>query len=214
MAKKLTLTVQKREETGKGACNRLRVKEMVPGIFYNAKHENISVSIPHLAMSKLYEKVGKNSIFTLAIEGGDAPQQFDCLVWELTYHPFKNQIQHVDFYGVDPDKPLHVFVPLAFTGASKGVKLGGMLETYRESVEIQCLPALIPHEITVDITDLGLNDKVLAADLALPEGVVLVDDANFAVVAVLPAHSLSDDLAGEAQAATPAAEAEPEAAEA
>lgn len=78
-----------------------------------------------------------------------------------------------------------VEVPLEFTGVSKGVKLGGTLETYRESVTLSAKPQLMPRKVNVDITNLDLGHSIKASELALPEGVHVVFKSDFTVVAVV-----------------------------
>ncbi|MCR5257937.1 MAG: 50S ribosomal protein L25, partial [Desulfovibrio sp.] len=119
---------------------------------------------------------------------------------------------HIDYYGVDLEKEVKVEVPLVFTGTAKGVKLGGMLETYREEVLISAKPLDMPHSITVDVTDLGVNQSITVEKLQLPEGCKAVYDNNFSIVAVIEKSSDAAEDEGEATegaegAATPAAAA-------
>ena len=101
------------------------------------------------------------------------------------YHPVKGVFTHVDFFGVDLNKEIKVDVPLEFVGTSKGVKLGGTLETYRERVTLQARPQDMPRKLAVNVTDMGLNSSIRASELALPEGVKVVFKNDFTVVAVL-----------------------------
>ena len=63
-----TLSVQKREDCGKGPSGRLRSQELIPGVFYTAKGENITVQAPTLPLEKLYEEVGHTTVFNLEID--------------------------------------------------------------------------------------------------------------------------------------------------
>ncbi|MFP5238994.1 MAG: 50S ribosomal protein L25, partial [Acidobacteriota bacterium] len=107
------------------------------------------------------------------------------LIWVVDAHPYKNQIDHVDFYGVDPTKQIHVNVEVELKGKPKGVVVGGKLELYREDLEVVCLPANIPDKIVIDVAGLEINQAIQIKDVALPEGVKAVFDSNFAVVAVI-----------------------------
>ena len=49
-----TLSVQKREGSGKGASGRLRTQDLIPGVFYTAKGDNISVQAPALPLEKIF----------------------------------------------------------------------------------------------------------------------------------------------------------------
>uniref|UniRef100_A0A7C4EJQ7 50S ribosomal protein L25 n=1 Tax=Fundidesulfovibrio putealis TaxID=270496 RepID=A0A7C4EJQ7_9BACT len=121
----------------------------------------------------------------MTIEKDGKTETRPALIWVVQPHPFKNQYDHVDFYGVDPSKPLHIHVKVEVTGKAKGVVVGGKLEIYRDTLEVVCLPADIPAKIVIDVTELGLNQHVQVKDVQMPQGVKAVYDSNFAVVAVL-----------------------------
>ena len=150
-----TLSVQKREGSGKGPAGRARTQDMIPGVFYTAKGDNISVQSPVLPFEKLFAEVGHTTVFHLEIDDNGTKTTYPALVWEVQRHPYKNQYTHIDFYGVDLEKEITVEVPLEFVGVSKGVKLGGILETYREVVRLSSRPLDMPKKITIDVTEMG-----------------------------------------------------------
>ena len=53
-----TLSVQKRDGSGKGASGRLRTQDLIPGVFYTAKGDNISVQAPALPLEKIFAEAG------------------------------------------------------------------------------------------------------------------------------------------------------------
>ncbi len=197
----MTLNVQKREQHGKGTGARLRAQDIIPGVYYTAKGENISVQAPNLPLEKLYEKVGHTTVFNLEIDDNGKKSTHPVLIWQVQRHPYKKRFTHVDFYGVDLEKEIKVDVPLEIVGTSKGVKLGGVLETYREEIRLAAKPLDMPKKITIDVTDMDINSTIMVADLKLPENVRAIFDQNFAVVSVLMAGK--DDAAeGEGEAAS------------
>jgi large subunit ribosomal protein L25 len=179
-----TLQVQKRNGLGKGASRRLRADALVPGIFYNGKGENIALQIPSLPMEKLLAAVGRNTVFHIEIDNGGKKEKYPALIWDIQYHPYKRAFLHVDFYGVDLHKDVIVRVPLEFIGVSKGVKLGGQLETYRENVRLSGKPLELPKKITIDVTELDINAAIHVAALSLPKGISAVYSTNYCIVAV------------------------------
>ena len=185
MSIELTLNVQKREQHGKGTGARLRAQDIIPGVYYTAAGENISVQAPSLPLEKMYEKVGHTTVFNLEIDDNGTKKTYPVLIWQLQRHPYKKRFTHVDFYGVDLEKEIKVDVPLEIVGTSKGVKLGGVLETYRETVRLSAKPLDMPKKVTIDVTDMDINSSVMVADLQLPANVKAVFDQNFAVVSVL-----------------------------
>lgn len=196
-----TLSVQKRDGLGKGPNRRLRADTLVPGVFYNGKGENIAVQVPALPLEKLFAGVGKNTVFNIEIESDRGKTQYPALIWDVQYHPYKRAFLHVDFYGVDLDKAIVVRVPIEFTGVSKGVKLGGQLETYRENVRLSGKPLDMPKKITLDVSELEINSAVYVAELTLPEGVSAVYTTNYCVVAVHMPGSEEENAETDAAAA-------------
>lgn len=180
-----TLNVRKKNEHGKGPSGRLRAKNLVPGVFYTASGENVQVFVETLPLEKLYESVGHTTVFNLEIEGGGKKESHPALIWQVQRHPYKKRFLHIDYYGVDLNKEIKVEVPIEIVGTAKGVKLGGVLEAYRENVRLSSKPMDMPHKIVVDVTDMNIGDSVNVEDLKLPENVKAVYDQNFAIVSVI-----------------------------
>ena len=193
-----TLSVQKREGCGKGPSGRLRAEKLIPGVFYTASGENISVQAPALPLEKLFGEMGRTSVFNLEIDDNGKKSVHPVLIWQVQYHPYKKSFTHIDYYGVDLNKPVTVEVPVEFVGVSRGVKLGGQLETYREVVRLSSKPLDMPKKITVDISNMDVNATIMVADLQLPENVKAVYDQNFALVSVL-AKSKEEEAEGAAE---------------
>ena len=196
MKEQLSLAVTPRAAKGKGACRRLRVESLVPGVFYDSKGTNIPVLVEELPLTKLREKIGSSHVFDLVINSEDGAQTRPSLIWSTQRHPTKPRITHVDFYGVDLDKLIRVSVPVVVTGKAKGVVLGGKLEIFRDSIEIECLPLAIPDKVTIDVTALDSNENVVVGDVVLPEGVKAVYEDNYAVVGVV--YEAAEDEKGAA----------------
>lgn len=194
MAIEKTLNVSKRSGLGKGPNRRLRAEKVVPGVFYSRSGENIPVQVPALPMEKMYEEMGRTSVFNLAIDDNGNTVTHPVLVWDVQYHPYKKEFAHIDFYGVDLERPVKVKVAIEYTGTSVGVKLGGRLETYRDFLTLVSKPLDMPNKVVIDITNMKLNDTLRVADLQLPEGVKAAYDSNFAIVTVTSKTQEEADL--------------------
>jgi large subunit ribosomal protein L25 len=185
MSEVTSLTLVQREERGKGPCSRLRANGFVPGVFYNSKGENISFTVDNLALGKAFEKVRYSKMIELQFEIDGKVEKRNALFKKLVSHPVKRRYDHVDFIGIDLDKDVQVTIPVEVTGRAKGVVLGGKLEIFQERVLVRCLPTAIPDSVTIDITEMGINDKIFVDQLVLPEGVTAVYDRNYVVLAIL-----------------------------
>jgi large subunit ribosomal protein L25 len=201
MAEMKTLSVRKRSALGKGANRRLRAESLVPGVYYTAGGVNVPVQAPALPLGKIYEQVGRTNVFNLEIDDNGVKTLHPVFVWDAQYHPVKNVFTHVDFFGVDMDKDIKVEVPLEFVGVSKGVKLGGSLETYREHVTLLAKPLHMPRKITVDVTSLELGQSFRVSDLALPEGVRALAQTDFVLVAVVTEKDEAENAEASAESA-------------
>lgn len=199
---KHTLNAESRESKGKGAARKLRARDIVPGIYYT-KEDNIPVQVPEIPLWKTYYKAGLSQVFQLEIEKDGKKIKNPTMIKDIQFYPTKTKIMHVDFVGIDMKKKLRVYVPVEVTGDAKGVEEGGVLAVYRDSVEVECLPDLIPENITIDVTELDINDSVHVQDVEMPEGVVAVNfDENFAILGVsvpseVEAEEPEEELEGE-----------------
>lgn len=185
MAELMTLSVRTRAEKGKGSCRRLRTQDLVPGIYYNQKGENVQVLVEMLPLTKLFRKVGSSRVFHLEVEQDGKNASLPSLIKDMQYDPIKSKPIHVDFYGVDLDRDIKVDVRVVVEGKAKGIILGGQLEVFRDTLEVICKPLDVPEKVVIDVTDLGIGDNLHISEVKLPAGVRAVYDDNYSVVGVV-----------------------------
>src|SRR4249919_2996336 len=170
---KFEISAEKREAQGTGASRRLRRMGKVPGIVYGGDEDAVNIQVDHRALFQhLRNEKFHASILTLNLNGG--AQQV--LLRAVNMHPFKLQVQHVDFQRVSKDKKIHMKVPLHFVNADKspGVKeQGGVVSHILNEVDIVCFPADLPEFVEVDLSSLAVGNSIHARQLALPKGVEL-----------------------------------------
>jgi large subunit ribosomal protein L25 len=168
---KIEVTAFPRTNQGKGASRRLRATGRVPGVIYGAGVDAQSVEFDHKALLRhLKLEAFHSSILDLTVEG----RKDRVLLRDFQMHPFKEQVQHVDFQRIDPKKKIHMAVPLHFMNAeiSPGVKVGkGVIQHIINELEILCLPDDLPEYIEVDLKDLELGHSIHVSELKLPKGV-------------------------------------------
>lgn len=171
MIKKLSLKAENRDIFGKkmreGAA--LKKTDMLPAILYGRGQENKSLFVSFAEFSKVWKEAGESTIIELDAGG----EKKNVLIYDVDLDPIKNNPRHVDFYAVDMTKTISTPVPLEFEGVAPAVKnLGGILVKVMHEIEIEALPKDLPSEIKVDISVLEkFGDKIIAADLKMPEGV-------------------------------------------
>lgn len=168
---KIEVTAFPRTNEGKGASRRLRATGRVPGVVYGGGKDAQSVEFDHKALLRhLKLEAFHASILDMTVEG----KKDRVLLRDFQMHPWKEQVQHVDFQRVDPTKKIHMAVPLHFLNAeiAPGVKLGkGVVQHIINDLEIQCLPDDLPEYIEVDLKDLELGHSIHVSEMKLPKGV-------------------------------------------
>lgn len=185
MSEMKTLSVQKRDNLGKGPSRRLREEAIVPAVYYAPDGKNILVQVALNPLNKIYEQVGRTNVFNLEIDDNGTKTVHPVFIWDAQYHPVKNTFTHLDFYGVDLNKEVKVKVRLNFVGTAKGVKAGGVMEVYREEVTLIAKPQDMPRIVDVDVTDFEMGTNLRASALKLPEGVRVEYKSDFSILAVM-----------------------------
>ncbi len=199
----IEITARKREAQGTGASRRLRRTGRVPGIVYGGDKgpTNIELDQKDLFLSLRNEKFHA-SILVLDVAG--AKEQV--LLRAVNMHPFKLQVQHVDFQRVTKDKKIHMKVPLHFVNAesSPGVKeQGGVVNHVLNELDVTCLPDDLPEFIEVDLSSLTVGHSIHARELSLPKGVegALHKDENPVVATVVIPTLITEEEEAAAAAA-------------
>ena len=205
----IEIAARKREVQGTGASRRMRRTGRVPGVLYGGDKNPVNLELDHKALYlNLRNEKFHASILTLDI--GGAKEQV--LLRSVSMHPFRPQVQHVDFQRVMKDRKLHMKVPLHFVNAEKspGVKeQGGVVNHVLNELDVVCLPGDLPEFIEVNLEHLAVGKSLHARELALPKGVELAiskgEDPVVATV-VVPQLITEEEEAAQAAAAVSAAE--------
>ncbi len=184
---KIKLQATKREVLGK-KVSALRREGLVPVVLYGKGKDNLSLSVNKKEFDRAYKMSGGSTIIQIEIEGEKTK---NVLIKDVDKHPVNDSIRHADFYQVRMSEKITASIPLNFTGDSKAViDLSGSLITNKSEVEVECLPADLPHEIEVDISVLEDFEAVIhVKDIKVPEGVEIKDDLEETVALVEPPRS-------------------------
>lgn len=182
------ITIERRQDQGKGPMRRLRSAGRVPAVLYGAKRTVASITASAAEFEqKLVHLEGSHLIRLLHAGGSDAElHERMVLLREMQRHPVTGVVLHADFYEVDLTERLRVSVPLHFIGKPVGVVAGGILQPILREVEVECLPTEIPEFIEIDVSPLGIHEAVHLNELTLPAGVTPVGDPTQPLVTVLP----------------------------
>jgi len=157
--KTITIEGQLRTEKGKKATRQLRSQELVPGVIYGGEQE-----VNFVASAKALKPIVYTPEFMQAEVQVDG-KSYVCILKDLQFDKVSDQLLHVDFLELVGDKKVVATLPLHLTGIPAGVKAGGKLVTKMKSLKVKALPKDLKESITLDISNLELNENVRVEDV-------------------------------------------------
>jgi large subunit ribosomal protein L25 len=176
------LRALRRHRSGKGVARKIRAQGMIPAVLYGSG-ENIPLTLQPQELLKILT-LGEHTIFRLEIDGelgGDR----QAIVRDLQRDPLKETLLHADLYRISMDVEITVSVPIVLQGMSRELcDIGGMINQLLHEIEIQCLPSLIPHELTIDVAHLGIGEVLHVRDLPVPQGIQVLAASDEVVASV------------------------------
>jgi len=174
------LETRKRTESGTRSAKRLRGKGLIPAVMYGAGVETELLAVDGEA---LYEAVEQRArMVELKIGSKKRP----VIIKDVQFDHLDSDIQHVDFEIIKMTDNITINVSIETHGTPRGVRNGGILELVHRHVAVECKPNAIPREITVEVAELKIDDVVTVADLAVPEGVRILDNPGVTILSIQP----------------------------
>lgn len=189
-----TLTVEPRENLGKGASRAARRDGHVPAVIYGLGKEPVSVTVPFNRVLKEFN-TGRftSTLFDLDMDGTTER----VIPKDVQVDVVKDFPIHIDFLRVDRDAKVDVEVSVHFLNedTAPGLKRGGVLNIVRHDVELSCPAESIPEFIEADLDGLDIGDSVHISDIDLPEGVEpTIADRDFTIATIAaPSGGVGDD---------------------
>jgi len=195
-----------RKDINKAAVKALRRNQQVPCVLYGNNTENVHFVVNEADLKHLLYTPNAY-IVNLDIDGA----AHACVMREIQFHPVTDKVLHIDFYAVDPAKPLAMDVPVVISGNSEGVRAGGKLQIINRKVKVSALPKDLPDTLPIDITNLALGKTIVAGDLQFDKVKIISPKTN--IICSVKMTRAAVGAAATAAAATPAAGAAAPAAE-
>jgi len=169
------LVVQSREPGGKRQNRRLRKAGTVPVVLYGHGEDVVCLGVS----ARDLQAVINHGSYMVSLSGAVNESAF---IREVQWDTWGNEVLHVDFTRVSADEKVKVQLPVELRGEAPGVKAGGVVEHLIHNIEIECPAASIPEKIRVSINELELGGSITLGDLELPEGAILIRDAESVAV--------------------------------
>ena len=183
MAETVTLTAERRQETGTGAARKIRQAGKIPAVIYGRGRESEALMVPQAEAEKVLQQSGGGStLIELSVDG----KPIRTLIREIQRHPTRKNVTHLDFLEVHAGEKIKLAVPVHLVGSPDGVRnAGGVLEQFLREIEIEVLPRNIPDHIELEVTELRVGHSLHVSDLSIENAELLVE-ADTTVCTVVP----------------------------
>jgi len=174
------LNAEIREMSAKPAA--LRESGLIPAEIYGKEFENIHITVSAKEFGKVFEEAGENTVVNLKV-GSDV---YPVIIHDHQVDSISRKFVAVDFFKVRMDEKITATVPLSFVGESPAVKdFGGILIKSMDELEVEALPADLPHELTIDVSALKeIDQSVYVRDIKAAGNYEIVTEPDTVIATV------------------------------
>ncbi len=168
----VSLSGSLRENVGKKDAKKLRAQGLVPCVIYGNGRE-----VRFYTEAKSFKTIlftPETYIIDFTIEG----QVYRTILQDIQYHPLSDEVLHADFLEVTEEKPITVTLPVRTEGTSPGVMRGGKLKVRIPRLKVKGLIKDLPAIITVNISELNVNQAIRVKDINIENVTPLVAANN------------------------------------
>lgn len=203
----IVLQADSREPGSTNVARRLRNEGMLPAVVYGGGKDSIPVTLdPRDVIEILKSESGQNTVFQLKVGSGGASETV--MIFDYQVDPITHHLQHADLVRIAMDKLIEVDVAIELVGEPEGVKTdGGVLDISLRELTVECLPADIPDQVELDVSELEIGDSISVSAIRMPPNVTLITDPDKSVASVVPPVS-EEELEAAVAAVEPFAEGE------
>jgi large subunit ribosomal protein L25 len=179
------ITAEIRTQFGKGAARRIRRADKVPAVIYGHGNDPQHISLPGHDTMMALKRGGSNALLYIDVEGTTVL----ALTKQIQADPIKGFLEHLDFVEVKKGEKVTVEIPIHVVGESKS---DAMTVTELNTVSVEAEATNIPEYIEISVEDAEVGFHVLAKDLVLPTGSILLTDDEALVVNVVHAPTVEE----------------------
>jgi large subunit ribosomal protein L25 len=173
MSDKVTLTVEKREATGKKVA-KLRQDGLVPAVVYGSDLEPSNVQFDQRDAQRVVREAGRHAPVELTLDG----KASTALIKSVDYAPARRDITHIGFQRVSANEVVTTEISLVLVGDSESAaaKAGLIILPTLEQVEIRAKVSDLIDKIEIDASKLAESgDKLSMSDIVVPAGIEIMD---------------------------------------
>ena len=191
-----TLQAERREKKGSRYAKRERSAGKLPCVLYGQGKDPAHLNLNHKEAIRCFHSGER--VFNIELSEESKTQTV--LLKDLQFDYLGTNVVHCDLMRVNLDDIVEANVHLHLVGEAKGLKTAGaVLVQKMNEVPVTCRVSDIPEEIRLDISGLGADEHLSAADIKLPSGLTLDCDPE-TVAVLISVKAESEDEGTEAEA--------------
>lgn len=181
----------------------LRQDGQIPAVIHNHGKDSIHVQGDARILGKMYDTAGKSH----PVEVKVGKEDFLTLIRDVDVEPTKQRLRHIVFQAIKRGEKVQAEVHVVLDGEIPAERNSLMVIKSLDVVEVEAMPSKLVDELKIDASVLvQVGDKITVADIKVPEGIVILTDADQGVAHVeMPKDQVAE---ADASAADLAADAE------
>ena len=183
---KIKIDVEPRKTLGRKVKS-LRKEGLLPANIFGKGLKSKAIQVQEKEFYKAFKLAGETGVVEVRVKD----ETYPALIHNVQRNPVSDKIAHVDFHKVNLKEKIIAHVPINLVGESPAEKsgVGLILQTINE-IEVESLPADIPHEIELDISGLSeIGQTIHVKNLKVDkEKVEIKNDPEEVVVSVQTAE--------------------------
>ena len=160
----MELNANLRQLTGNHA-KKLRSEFLIPAVVYGLGNPSINLEVGYNEFVKVFREAGENTLVNLNFDG----KSKKVLVKDIQKDPVSGRVIHASFLEVNLKVKIKAMIPVVVTGDEEApvLKSGtGILNLIKQEIEVEALPADLPHSFTVDVSSLeNIGDEIKVSAL-------------------------------------------------
>lgn len=160
--------------------HKIRRELNVPGIIYgDTLDKNIAFKIEKKELSSLFKDNSMTSIIPIKINN----EVKNCIIKEIQKDNFGNVI-HIDFQAINKHENVKMNIPIEFIGQEAIADKGLVFEALETHLELHGPADKMPEKIEFDVSNLNIDEKILAKDVKLDKEIEMLLDKDTALAVV------------------------------
>ena len=156
MASYYKLQIEDRLKIGSSSSRSLRRMGKTPINYYYKGESSKNLLIDQKELHRAIQS-GQH-VFEVSINN----ETVYVMIKDAQYNPVTEEIIHLDLMRVRRTEKMIFSLPLVFEGTAVGSVEGGIVTQVSSAIDIECFPTDVPESILVDISDLELNEVIMA----------------------------------------------------